>query len=266
MRVGATDDNLALVAALATGAAEALELELEPSISLRTITVEAAGNVITHAYPEDGPGPLEIEISGGAPAVSDRDEREVRVIVQDEGIGCGLPPTGSEPPGLGFSIICSLSDAMTLRSDLRGGTELDATILPDRDRDAGPRTHPPAPERCELTFGDGAFLRSILARLLAARIDTTATSVDVLGNAVRAGDAIAESVEALAAPAPPPPMTVSAGSDPPLVAIGVSAPEGISPEAVADELRAALKQEVPTLSVTIERGGTTLLTLPLADV
>ena len=88
----------------------------------------------------------------------------------------------------------------------------------------------------------------------------------MLGNAVRAGDAIAESVEALAAPAPPPPMTVSAGSDPPLVAIGVSAPEGISPEAVADELRAALKQEVPTLSVTIERGGTTLLTLPLADV
>lgn len=266
MRVGATNENLALVAALATGAAEALELELEPSISLRTIAVEAAGNVITHAYPDDGPGPLEVEISGDAPASSNGGGREVKVTVQDEGIGCGLPPTGSEPPGLGFSIICSLADKMTLHSDLSGGTSLDATIVSDRHRDDGPRRHPPAPERCELSFGDGAFLRSILARVLAAQVDTSAASVDLLGDAVRAGDAIAESLEAIAAPAPPPPMTVSAVSDPPLVAIAVTVPEGTSTGAMADDLRAALEREVPALSVTVEGEDTALLTLPLGEV
>lgn len=266
MRVGATDQNLALVAAVATGAAEALDLDLEPSISLRTIAVEAAGNVITHAYPSDGPGPLEVEISG------ERDRnggsqnggpRPVQVSIRDEGVGCGLPPSASDPPGLGLSIICSLSDAMTLRSDLDRGTSLDATIIPGHDRDASNGRHPPAPERCELSFGDGSFLRPILARVLAAQVDTGGISVDELGEAVRTGDAIADSITSVVPEGPLPPMTLTQRSSPPGVSIGVGP---IDDHALMGGLRDALAKRAPELTMSREEqegGETAHLTLPL---
>ena len=266
VRMGAVDMNLALVAAVASGAAEALDLDLEPSISLRTIAVEAAGNVISHAYPDDAPGPLEVSISERDVNGGDEHIRQVRVSVTDEGVGCGLPPSASDPPGLGLSIICSLADAITLRSGLSGGTSLDATIEPDRaDERRDERPRPATPERCDLAFGDQAFLRPILARVVAAQVDTQGLSVDDLGRAVRAGDAIAATLET--DPAATPPVSLSSAEDPPMVSLTIGPLAGGAGGAkLVRRLRDALSEESPDAAVAlepIEGGDVALVTLPL---
>ena len=264
MRVGATDVNLALVAAVASGAAEALDLDLEPTISLRTIAVEAAGNVISHAYPDHDAGPLEVSIGEDDRSGEGDHGRQVRVSVTDEGVGCGLPPSASDPPGLGLSIICSLADAITLRSGANG-TSLDAVIEPNGGSgDCDPDPSPPAPERCDLAFGDDAFLRPILARVVAAQVDTCGLSVDELGRAVRAGDAIAET---LAATDFTPPVSLSAGADPLLVSVAVGPLEGDAGAAdLISRLRMALQQDPPAADVGLEAresGDVALVTLRL---
>ena len=264
MRVGATDGNLALVAAVASGAAEALDLDLEPTISLRTIAVEAAGNVISHAYPDHDAGPLEVSIGEEDSSGEGDNGRQVHVSVTDEGVGCGLPPSASDPPGLGLSIICSLADAITLRSGANG-TSLDAVIEPGSDPcERGPGPSPPAPERCDLAFGDDAFLRPILARVVAARVDTCGLSVDELGRAVRAGDAIAETLAAFGCT---PPVSLSTSVDPLLVSAAIGPVEDDqSTGDLATKLKAALDEESPSANVAVEAheaGEVALVTLPL---
>jgi stage II sporulation protein AB (anti-sigma F factor) len=112
-------------------AASAFALRLNPTIQdlyeIKTILSEAVTNCIIHAYEENSEGIIEVEMSIA------NDELSIRI----KDYGCGIedinqamePMYTSKPEkersGLGFSIMQSFSDGMTVNSKKGEGTEVE---------------------------------------------------------------------------------------------------------------------------------------------
>lgn len=197
LRMAADDMAVPVAAKVAAGAAEALELPFGPGRRLTAITLEATRNAVEHAYCKTDPGAIELSIglerhggNGAAP--------EIRVHVRDYGDGCPLEPTSSEPPGLGLSIMSELAEQLRLTSRRDGGTEVDARLAFEANEPAE-EVHPPpeaAPPEAEseMSFGDPAFLRSVLPRTIAAHAAAMEASIDAIEGAIRTGSAISRAL------------------------------------------------------------------------
>lgn len=189
----ATERTIGVAAAVAAGVADALALELEPATRLNTIAVEASRNVVAHAYPDGSPGPLELRIATPWEGPR-RSSSSLTVSVSDLGEGIALTPTPGDPPGLGLSMICALSDAIAIRSQPSRGMSLDATLaIGDQ---AAPVAVPAAEPRGTslLSFGSVALLTAILPRALAAHVRDPALTLERLAETMVLGDAIARAV------------------------------------------------------------------------
>lgn len=267
LRVDAGRRCLPVVAAVAAGAAEALDLELEPATRLRTISVEAAGNAIGHAYPDAPGGPLEFEI--GVESEGDPAERRIHVRVHDEGVGMVLPPTGAHPAGLGMPIISSLAESYTLTSGVEGGTTIDATIVPGADPDVDDeRIAPAATHSCELSFGDDRFLQPVLGRALAAQVSGERIDIDDLSRTIDAGDAIARTLESAVESSPGARvLRISRWRDAHQIRISIGPLVEAAIERMTAGVRSAFAGPAPLPRIIVQPavGGAamTLITLPL---
>lgn len=268
VRLRALKENLPLVAAVATGAAEALDLDLEPTIRLRTISLEAAGNVVAHAYPDSDGGPLELLITPErSEEPAGRGRQRIHVSVLDEGIGCGLPPSSADPPGLGLPMICALAEAFTLKRGIEGGTTFDATIVPDAEPDHAPgHAPPPTSDSCWLTFGDSSFLQPVLTRAVVAQAGDEGLTIELLDDALVFADAIAEGLSPLNAPSPVPSLLISRDSSASRVSVWVGPLITGVKERLALRI-SAIAQSIPGVAITTERGEIggdfALITMPL---
>jgi anti-sigma regulatory factor (Ser/Thr protein kinase) len=84
---------------------------------VRLAITEACANVVVHAYPDDGEGPLEIEVG-----IADH---RLEVTVRDHGNGV---VAGGGDAGLGLALIGALADAMELDRDEQDRTEVRMTF------------------------------------------------------------------------------------------------------------------------------------------
>lgn len=184
----ATERSVGIVGAVASGAGECLQLDLEPATRLNAIVIEAASNVVAHAYPGSS-GPIELEIS-------EPEDGDLQVTVRDGGEGLLPPSSPFDLPGLGLTMICGLADGIEIRSTREGGTLIAATILTDGAeeseeplRDSAPDTDPRSGG--SLTFVGATFVEAVLPRTLAALVAGSTVAMDVLQAVLHLGDALA---------------------------------------------------------------------------
>lgn len=123
-------DSLSVNEAYARGAAAAFLARYDPTVpqlaDLKTAVSEAVTNCIVHAYP-DKVGPVTMTIAVYP-------DREVRITVSDQGVGIpdvhkAMEPlftTGNseERSGLGFAVMQSFMDKVTVRSRPGHGTRV----------------------------------------------------------------------------------------------------------------------------------------------
>lgn len=192
IRTSADGRAVDLAAKLASGAAEALGLETEPTRRLAAVIVEGTRNAVEHGYAGLPAGDVEIELTtGDAEAGAGGDE--LVVTIRDFGAGCALGPTASEPPGLGLSIISELSEELRVSSRRDAGTRIDATIriadggIPARDRSAISRGS-------RLALADPAFLAPVIPRAVAVHAAAAGASVDAVRAVIDGGRGIAAAV------------------------------------------------------------------------
>ena len=189
----ATRRGAALASATASGVADGLELDLEDATRLHTIVSEAADNVVAHAYPDQVGGSLTLRVGLEA-----EPSPLLRILVEDEGQGIALPPSAADPPGLGLSIITTLSDSVVVGSPATtGGTTLAASML--LDEEAGERPRGPAPQptgaATELSLSDEAVASSVLPRVLMVHVGAQEGGLQRASEAILVGDAIAHTLE-----------------------------------------------------------------------
>ncbi len=123
-------DSLSVNEAYARGAAAAFLARYDPTVpqlaDLKTAVSEAVTNCIVHAYP-DKVGPVTMTIAVYP-------DREVRITVADQGVGIPDIHTAMEPlyttgnpeerSGLGFAVMRSFMDKVTVRSRPGHGTRV----------------------------------------------------------------------------------------------------------------------------------------------
>ena len=93
---------------------EVLPLDAERAIPLGLIVSELLTNVMRHAYPEGGPGAVEV--------TAGRDGEQIRIVVADQ--GAGFEPGADEQPSLGSMIVRALARQI--------GAELEVASQPTR--------------------------------------------------------------------------------------------------------------------------------------
>lgn len=185
----ATERSVGVVGAVASGAGECLDLEPEMATRLNAIAIEAASNVVAHAYPGSS-GPLELEISAPETKVV----RDLTIVVRDCGGGLFPAPAPVDSAGLGLTMICALADEVEISSSRSRGTAIEAKLQASGDEVREPLG--PAPDTDprtggSLSFDGGNFVESVLPRALTALVAGSTTAIDVLTSVLRAGDAIA---------------------------------------------------------------------------
>ena len=123
-------DSLSVNEGYARGAAAAFLARYDPTVpqlaDIRTAVSEAVTNCIVHAYP-DRVGPIVMSIAVYP-------DREVRITITDKGIGIPDVSKAMEPlfttgnpderSGLGFSVMQSFMDRVTVRSRQGSGTRV----------------------------------------------------------------------------------------------------------------------------------------------
>lgn len=123
-------DSLSVNEAFARGAAAAFLARYDPTVpqlaDIKTAVSEAVTNCIVHAYPDRvGPVTLSVAVYPG---------REVRITVTDRGVGIPDVSRAMEPlfttgnpderSGLGFAVMQSFMDKVTVRSRPGHGTRV----------------------------------------------------------------------------------------------------------------------------------------------
>jgi serine/threonine-protein kinase RsbW len=230
LKLSSRPENVALVRAVLTGVAEAIDLDAQQFDDIRTAVTEACNNAVLHAY-EGGEGPLEVDIC--VPT-----EGRVAVVVRDAGIG--IEPRDEAPaaempspqeldgdihPGsgisgmpdeaslkLGLPVIQALATKIELRRPDGGGTEVRMAFatpgsrLPDRGDDGQTGEAPSiellpaidlAGERPELivaatiAIAPDRLARTVLPRLVCALAARANFSTDRLADAQLVADVIA---------------------------------------------------------------------------
>ncbi len=189
MSLPANAENVAVVRHALAGLAESIGMD-EPGVAdLKTVVTEACMNVVVHAYPEDQPGPLEVD------AVPEHDG--LTVTVRDHGMGIRPRAEDGERSSLrlGLTLIAALSSSFEIKGGIDRGTEIRMYLpLQARDRAAVETVEgtdiPGRPETTDLRVGPPQLLAPVLSRALtslAARHDVT---VDRISDAMLLSDAI----------------------------------------------------------------------------
>jgi serine/threonine-protein kinase RsbW len=118
-------ENIAIVRHAFGAIGETYALDTQTLSDIRLAVTEACTNVVVHAYPDGGEGPMEVLAS----LLGD----ELTVVVRDEGRGVG-PRPDSPGLGLGLPLIASLTESVQLGRDSEDRTEVRMTFsLSDRD-------------------------------------------------------------------------------------------------------------------------------------
>lgn len=112
-------ENIAIVRHAFGALGDAYALDEQVLSDVRLAVTEACTNVVVHAYPDGGEGPMEV----CATLWGD----ELRVVVRDEGRGIG-PRPDSPGLGLGLPLIASLTENVELGHDGEERTEVRMTF------------------------------------------------------------------------------------------------------------------------------------------
>ncbi|MFN2611983.1 MAG: ATP-binding protein [Solirubrobacterales bacterium] len=122
-------ENIAVVRQALAGLAAELGAGPELIDDIKTAVSEAATNVVTHAYPDDEQGPIEIsaDISG----------RNLEVLIRDAGVGMQPHPLDPDRPTLrvGLALIGALADSFEVSGEEGVGTEVRLSFDLYRDAD-----------------------------------------------------------------------------------------------------------------------------------
>jgi serine/threonine-protein kinase RsbW len=187
MSLPARAENVAVVRHALAGLAEQIGMDEAGIADLKTVVTEACMNVVVHAYPVDGPGPLEVEATpelGG-----------LTVVVRDYGGGI-QPRMQAERPSLriGLTLIAALSSSFEIKGGVDRGTEI-RMYLPLVSGKAGDGREavaeaPPTVDATELRIGPPELLPPILSRALAALAARRDVTVERLSDAMLISDAI----------------------------------------------------------------------------
>jgi serine/threonine-protein kinase RsbW len=119
--VPARPEFLLLARLAATGVGRSAGASEETIADLKLAVTEAVANAVRHAYPEDEPGRVRVELNA--------DGEKLEIAVSDEGRGLGgadIEPHEAQPgeSGMGLSIIRSIADEVDVGAgaDGRGTT------------------------------------------------------------------------------------------------------------------------------------------------
>jgi anti-sigma regulatory factor (Ser/Thr protein kinase) len=119
-------ETLTLVRGMIGGVGELFAVDAELLDDLKTAVSEACNNVVLHAYPEDAPGSLDVELFAG--------DDEIVVIVCDEGVGIPtVVPSDDHLQGVGIPVINALTRRAEFRARTGGGTEVTMHFAGSRD-------------------------------------------------------------------------------------------------------------------------------------
>jgi serine/threonine-protein kinase RsbW len=187
LTVPAKAENVAVVRHALAGLAERLGMD-EPGVAdLKSVVTEACMNVVVHAYPEHGPGPLEVE------AVPDGEA--LTVAVRDYGQGIRPRPDADRPSlRIGLTLIAALSSSFEIRGGVNRGTEI-TMQLPLRGREEAPERKlaevaPAGVDATEMRVGPPELVAPILSRVIGALAARHEIGVDRLSDAMLLTDAI----------------------------------------------------------------------------
>jgi serine/threonine-protein kinase RsbW len=195
LRVASRAENVAIVRAMLTGVADALQLPAELSDGVRTAVSEACNNVVLHAY-EGGEGPLDVDVSVRRDALE--------VVVRDRGSGIRPHAHGSGPAvhGVGLAVVQAFTDRVELRGAEGAGTEVrmefaagqvlaaTAGALGVDSVTAPPPPEPPA-NGAAVAILAPPLAGPVLAHLAAALAVRARFTVDRLADAQLVADAVA---------------------------------------------------------------------------
>ncbi|WP_336634246.1 anti-sigma F factor [Lysinibacillus fusiformis] len=125
----ALSENEALARVAVTGFIAQLDPTIDELSEFKTIVSEAVSNAIIHGYEEDGRGVVTVHAK--------REDDIVTVSVMDKGVGIEDVSQAMEPlfttksvmerSGMGFTIMDSFSDQLTVMSKWREGTTVTFT-------------------------------------------------------------------------------------------------------------------------------------------
>lgn len=186
LMVAAKPENLAVVRHALAGYAEAMGFDPDSVADLKTVVTEACMNVVVHAYPEDSPGPLEVQAQPR--------EDGIEVAVRDYGSGFRPRPAETDQPSLrlGLPLIATLSDEFEVR--VAEGTEVRMVYRLGQNGEASGEaektTEFEVAPGTVLSIAAGTFVRPVLARVIGALAARADFSVDRLSDAILLGDAV----------------------------------------------------------------------------
>lgn len=112
-------ENIAIVRHALGALEDAYGLDAQTLSDIRLAVTEACTNVVVHAYPDGGEGPMEV--------LATLMGEELQVIVRDEGTGIS-PRPDSPGLGLGLPLIASLAESVHLGRDEQQRTEVRMTF------------------------------------------------------------------------------------------------------------------------------------------
>ncbi|AJK88829.1 anti-sigma F factor [Lysinibacillus fusiformis] len=125
----ALSENEALARVAVTGFIAQLDPTIDELSEFKTVVSEAVSNAIIHGYEEDGRGVVTVHAK--------REDDIVTVSVMDKGVGIEDVSQAMEPlfttksvmerSGMGFTIMDSFSDQLTVMSKWREGTTVTFT-------------------------------------------------------------------------------------------------------------------------------------------
>jgi anti-sigma regulatory factor (Ser/Thr protein kinase) len=189
MLLPARAENVAVVRHALAGLADRIGMD-EPGVAdLKTVVTEACMNVVVHAYPQDRPGPLEVE------AIPDG--QGLTVVVRDHGMGIRPRPDIDRPSlRIGLTLIAALSSSFEIKGGVDRGTEIRMYLNlksrePEEGRDGGPgAAAPPPPETTDLRVASPELVGPVLGRAISALAARREVSVERISDAVLLSDAI----------------------------------------------------------------------------
>lgn len=188
MSLPARAENVAVVRHALAGLAERMGMD-DPGIAdLKTVVTEACMNVVLHAYPDEEPGLLEVEVTPELEGLT--------VVVRDYGMGIQPRPDPERPSlRIGLTLIAALSSSFEIKGGVGRGTEIRMHLpLQARDetaeRDRASLAAPVRDEATELLVSDPDLIGPILGRAFGALAARHQITVDRISDAMLLSDAI----------------------------------------------------------------------------